>query len=60
MRYKVTDKKVEYKGGVRHYIQCDGSAWMWFPICQDDFDRINVGDEIELLITVIAPEPVAA
>lgn len=29
-------------------------------VCKDDFDRINVGDHIEMLLTVIAPEPVAA
>lgn len=60
MRYKVTDKRIEFKGGKVCSLQLEGSAWMWFPICQDDFDRIAVGDTIELLITIVQPEPTAA
>ncbi len=55
MRYRVTEKKITTKGYAL-WLYCVGE----FPCTKDDWDRISVGDEIELLITVIAPEPVAA
>ena len=62
MRYKVTGKQIIFSpaNAQDYQIQLDGSAWHWFSICEDDFNRITRGDTIEMLISVIQPDPIAA
>jgi hypothetical protein len=54
MRYKVTEKKIEFKNGARYYIWI--YCGQWLECSKDDFDRIQIEDEIELLITVVPQE----
>ena len=57
MKYQVSKKKSEYSG--RNPVctfQVEGSPWMEFPVSQEDFDRINVGDTIEMTINILPAE----
>lgn len=57
MRYTISKKKLEDSVlGVTHVIQVEGSAWMEFPVSEDDWNRLKRGDKIEMLITVIPQE----
>jgi len=58
MRYTVI-QKISTMTGWKLMLRQAGDV-NTLPVCQDDFERINVGDTVELLISVIQPEPIAA
>jgi hypothetical protein len=64
MRYKVTDKRIEFNRKDEspvHKFQLEGSVWMWFPVSADDFQRVRIGDTIEMLVSIVpTPKPPAA
>jgi hypothetical protein len=64
MKHKVDEKQSKLSGNKTSYSiglwTVESRKWVDLPVEQDDFDRINVGDTIEILINLIQPEPAAA
>jgi len=62
MRYTVDEKTSKQESGKAPVLLVgmwapNHSKWVVLPVEQDDFDALNVGDVVELLVTVIHPDP---
>ena len=62
MRYTVRRKQMDMSdsGTVFSLMLKTPHDVQFFEIGEDDYARVNVGDTIEMLITVIQPEPLTA
>jgi hypothetical protein len=57
MRYTVDEKQSKQTGKKKLSFEVglwgpDRSKWIVIPVEQDDFDRLNVGDVVEILISI--------
>ena len=60
MRYTVEEKVSAEKGPKASFVigmwAPNNSKWITLPVEEDDFNRIRVGDVIEMLISVVPKE----
>lgn len=46
--FRVSQKRIEGNGGQPGYICIVGNEWEEYPVSQQDYNQINVGNEIRL------------